>query len=228
MSVGIDCGLESRPVLSQKSAMATENVTHAVLVVATDEVGQAAEQALNAAGALRAKAVPGARQALAAIGSLGPHFLVIQAGHVPVPGMQAVKNMAELAASRPVPVLMVCGPLDATVEKQRAALGIADVLNMPFDRDAVVKWIKEAIEKAEAAKRESALRKQKQIQIQQRLRTASNKYAAMSEQAARERLNQPPPPVQDFASDDAAPPAPKDPAKPPDEPTWDGDRKSRS
>lgn len=209
--------------------MATENITYGVLVIASEEICPVAEKALGA-GALRAKAVTGARQALGAIGGLSPHFLVIEAGRIPVPAMQAVKNMAELSAGRPVAIIMICGPLDEAIEKQRAALGITTVLDNPYSTQVLVETIKAAIEKLEQARRDSQMRKAKQVQIQERLRSASNKYAAMSEAAARERLNMPPPsePVQDFASDDAAPAVEPDPNKPPDEPTWDGDRKSRS
>ena len=68
------------------------------------------------------------------------------------------------------------------------------------------------------------MRQQKQQLIRARLRTASDKYAAMSAEAAAERLaqNDTPSDVQDFASDDAAPPTEHDPNKPPNEPTWDG------
>jgi DNA-binding NtrC family response regulator len=204
--------------------MPTEKVTHSVLVVASEEVGQAAEKAFAAAGALHCKAVAGARPALAAIGTVKPHFLVIEAGRLPVPGMQAVKNMAELAASRPVPLIMVCGPLDATVEKMRTSLGIAHVLNSPFEAKAVVEFVKATIEKAQSVRRESEERKVKQMQIRQRLKSASDKYATMTEEAARMKLNPPPEPEPEVepVSDDDGPAIDPDPAKPPDKPTWDG------
>ena len=79
--------------------MATENITRAVLLVASEEIGLSASKVLNAAVGLSAKAVTGPRAALAAVAQLTPHFLVFEAGRVPVPAMQAVKNMAELTAS---------------------------------------------------------------------------------------------------------------------------------
>ena len=213
--------------------MATEKVTHAVLVIASENVGAVAERALNAAGAIHAKAVTGARPALGAIGSLGPHILVIEAGRLPVPAIQAVKNMAELSASRPVPVVMICGPLDETVEKMRTSLGIANVLNSPFDAKALVEYLKSSIEKAEqvrreamakmdASRRESEERKVKQMQIRQRLKSASDKYATMTEEAARMKLNPPPEPEPEPEPEDDGPAIEPDPPKRPDKPTWDG------
>ncbi|MCB9935421.1 MAG: hypothetical protein H6840_06990 [Planctomycetes bacterium] len=202
--------------------MATESITHGVLVVASETVGAQAGKLLSEQSGLRAKAVSGARQALAAIGQVNPHILVFEAGLVPVPAMQAVKNMAELAASRPVPLILLSGPLSAALEQQRATLGIVQVLDGTFDGAALLAAIRALIEKWENARRESQLRKQKQIQIQERLRSASNKYMAMSEEAAKQRLSQPD--VQDFASDDIAPAPEPDPTKPPDEPTWDGSK----
>jgi DNA-binding NtrC family response regulator len=202
--------------------MATEKVTHSVLIIASEEIGRSAEWAFAAAGALHSKAVAGARPALAAIASLKPHFLVIEAGRLPVPGMQAVKNMAELAASRPVPVVMICGPLDETFEKLRTSLGITHVLNSPFDAKAVVEYIKTTIEKAQAVRRESEERKVKQMQIRQRLKSASDKYATMTEEAARMKLNPPPEPELELPADDGETAIEPDPVKPPDKPTWDG------
>ncbi|MCA8913808.1 MAG: hypothetical protein KDB90_00250 [Planctomycetes bacterium] len=202
--------------------MATESITRGVLVVASEEIGAAATRRLDGQPGLRAKAVTGPRPALGAIGSFGPHILVFEAGRVPVPAMQAVKNMAELAASRPVPLIMVAGPLDEAVENQRENLGIVEVLDSPFDGAALADAVKALVEKWELARKESQLRKQKQVQIQERLRSASNKYMAMSEEAARLKLGIGNEELQDFASDDAAPPAEPDPTKPPDEPTWDG------
>src|SRR5690606_4381781 len=131
-------------------------------------------------------AAAGARQALAAVGQVNPHILVFEAGLVPVPAMQAVKNMAELAASRPVPLIMVGGPLSAALEPQRQALGIVQVLDGAFNGAALVEAIKALVEKWEQARRESQVRKAKQMQIQERLRSASNKYMAMSEEAAKQ------------------------------------------
>lgn len=210
--------------------MATENITRGVLLVASEEIGQAATTVLNAAVGISAKAVTGPRAALAAVAQLTPHFLVFEAGRVPVPAMQAVKNMAELTASRPVPVLMVDGPLDETVEKLKESLGIVQVLDGPYESAALLEAIKALVEKQEQARKDSQQRKLKQQQIRERLRSASDKYAAMSAEAAAMHLEmQKPeeeepekPQVQDFASDDVAPPAEPDPTKPPDEPTWDG------
>jgi DNA-binding NtrC family response regulator len=203
--------------------MATENLNYGVLVIASEEVGRAAEKALNAAGRLKAKAVTGARAALTSIGGVKPAFLVIEAACIPVPAIQAVKNMAELSASRPVPVIIVGGPLDETVEKQKTALGITQVLDSPFDAKAVVDLIKSTIEKAESVRRESEQRKVKQMQIRQRLKTASDKYATMSEEAARMKLNPPEPePEPEPASDSEEPAIEPDPPKRPDKPTWDG------
>lgn len=202
--------------------MATESITHGVLVVASEVIGVEAARLLGEQPGLRSKAVSGARQALAAVGQVNPHILVFEAGLVPVPAMQAVKNMAELAASRPVPLIMVGGPLSAALEPQRQALGIVQVLDGAFNGAALVEAIKALVEKWEQARRESHVRKAKQMQIQERLRSASNKYMAMSEEAAKQRLSQPD--VQDFASDDIAPAVEPDPNKPPDEPTWDGSK----
>jgi len=202
--------------------MATESITHGVLVVASEVIGVEAARLLGEQPGLRSKAVSGARQALAAVGQVNPHILVFEAGLVPVPAMQAVKNMAELAASRPVPLIMVGGPLSAALEPQRQALGIVQVLDGAFNGAALVEAIKALVEKWEQARRESQVRKAKQMQIQERLRSASNKYMAMSEEAAKQRLSQPD--VQDFASDDIAPAVEPDPNKPPDEPTWDGSK----
>lgn len=202
--------------------MATESITHGVLVVASEVIGVEAARLLGEQPGLRSKAVSGARQALAAVGQVNPHILVFEAGLVPVPAMQAVKNMAELAASRPVPLIMVGGPLSAALEPQRQALGIVQVLDGAFNGAALVEAIKALVDKWEQARRESQVRKAKQMQIQERLRSASNKYMAMSEEAAKQRLSQPD--VQDFASDDIAPAVEPDPNKPPDEPTWDGSK----
>lgn len=211
--------------------MATENITRGVLLVASEEIGRAATTMLNAAMGLKARAVTGPRAALAAVAQMTPHFLVFEAGRVPAPAMQAVKNMAELTASRTVPVIMVCGPLDESVEKLRSSLGITDVLESPYESKALLETLQAAVEKIEQARRDSQVRKQKQQQIRERLRSASDKYTAMSAEAAAARLAQNDEPaqdapqvteLQDFASDDAAPPAEADPTKPPDEPTWDG------
>jgi DNA-binding NtrC family response regulator len=202
--------------------MTTEKVTHSVLVIASEEIGRSAVKAFAIAGALHAKSVTGARPALAAIGSMKPNFLVIENGCLPVPGMQAVKNMAELAASRTVPLIMICGPLDAAIEKQRTSLGIVQVLNAPFDGKAVVEFIKATIERAQAVRRESEERKVKQMQIRQRLKSASDKYATMTEEAARMKLNPPPEPEPEPVIDEDGPAIDPDPAKPPDKPTWDG------
>lgn len=200
--------------------MATEKVTRGVLLVVSEEIGHAASAVLTAAGHLNPKAVTGPRAALGAIGQLQPQILVFEAGRVPVAAMQAVKNMAELAASRKVPVIMVCGPVDETVQQLSESLGIVKVLDEPYASAGLLEVIQEHFEKLEQARRDSQLRHQKQQQIRARLRNASDKYAAMSAEAAAEKLSQPE--VQDFASDDIAPPAEPDPNKPPNEPTWDG------
>ncbi|MCA8937671.1 MAG: hypothetical protein KDB68_15860 [Planctomycetes bacterium] len=204
--------------------MATEKVTRNVLLVASEEIGSAASKVLNSASGLHAQAVTGPRAALGAIGALKPHFIVFEAGRVPMPAMQAVKNMAELATARKVPVLMVCGPTDESIEQLRSSLGVVEVLDEPYESVALLKAIQDLIEKIEQARRDSQMRQQKQQLIRARLRTASDKYAAMSAEAAAERLaqNDTPSDVQDFASDDAAPPTEHDPNKPPNEPTWDG------
>jgi DNA-binding NtrC family response regulator len=202
--------------------MATESITRGVLLVASEEIGKSATDTLTGQGNLRVSAVTGPRAALAAVAQLTPHFLVFEAGRVPAPAMQAVKNMAELTASRPVPVIMICGPVEESIGNLTDSLGIAEVLDAPFDGSALLETLQRLIEKMEQARKESQLRRQKQQQIRERLRSASDKYAAMSAEAAAMRLQQPEPEVQDFASDDAAPPAEPDPNKPPDEPTWDG------
>lgn len=207
--------------------MATENITRGVLLVASEEIGQAAANVLNAAGGLNARAVTGPRAALAAVAQLTPYFLVFEAGRFPVPAMQAVKNMAELTASRPVPVLMVGGPLDETTAKLKDSLGVVQVLDAPFESKALLDAISALVDKIEAARRESQVRRAKQQQIRERLRSASDKYAAMSAEAAAMHLEmskRQKEEIQDFASDDAAPAVEPDPNKPPDEPTWDGSR----
>lgn len=202
--------------------MATEKVTRRVLILASEKIGQAATVVIGAAPNLSAKAVTSPRSALTSIAAYKPDFLVFEAGVIPVPAMQAIKNMGELAAAKKVPVIMVCGPLEDSVEQLRETLGIVEVLDEPYESKAVLEAIQGLIEKFEAARRESQMRKVKQQQIRERLRTASDKYAAMSAEAAAAKLNQPNPEVQDFASDDIAPPSEPDPTKPPDEPTWDG------
>jgi hypothetical protein len=199
--------------------MPTENLNYGVLVIASEGIGQVIELALNAAGRLKAKTVPGPRPALAAIGNVKPAFLVFETGRVPVPAMQAVKSMAELTAGRPVPLIMVGSALDETVEKLRTSLGISHVIST-LDAPAVVAAIKTTIEKAEAVRRESEQKKVKQMQIRQRLKTASDKYATMSEEAARMKLNPPPEPEPEPATDEpVVEPADE---KLPDKPTWDG------
>ena len=214
--------------------MATESITRGVLLVASEEIGQAATKVLNASGALNAKAVTGPRAALAAVAQLTPHFLVFEAGRVPVPAMQAVKNMAELSASRPVQVLMVCGPLQDSVEQLKETLGIVQVLDSPYESSALLEALKSRIEKMEQAKRDSQERKLKQQQIRERLRTASNKYAAMSAEAAamhleqrkREEEQEEQEENQSFedmvGNEDETPPTEPEADKPPDKPTWDG------
>ena len=208
--------------------MGTESITRGVLIVASEEIGSHAAKHIGEKPGLRSKSVTGARAALGAISSFAPHILVFEAGMVPVPAMQAVKNMAELAASRQVPLIMVCGPLDETAEKLRETLGIVEVLEGAYSTSALVEAIQALVDKWEQARQESQVRKQKQIQIQQRLRSASNKYMAMSEEAAKQKLEmskheqQAAQDLQDFASDDAAPPSEPDPDKPSVEPTWDG------
>src|SRR5690606_26637136 len=100
------------------------------------------------------------------------------------PAMQAVKNMAELTASRPVPVLMVGGPLDETTAKLKDSLGVVQVLDAPSESKALLDAISALVDKMEAARRESQVRRAKQQQIRERLRSASDKYAAMSAEAA--------------------------------------------
>ncbi|MCA8920024.1 MAG: hypothetical protein KDB32_13165, partial [Planctomycetes bacterium] len=121
--------------------MATEKVTRNVLLVASEEIGSAASKVLNSATGLHAQAVTGPRAALGAIGALKPHFIVFEAGRVPMPAMQAVKNMAELATARKVPVLMVCGPTDESIEQLRSSLGVVEVLDEPYESVALLKAI---------------------------------------------------------------------------------------
>jgi DNA-binding response OmpR family regulator len=194
-----------------------------VLLVVSAEVGEVARADVAAVGTYRVKAVTGARNALAAIADTKPQVLVFESGLVPTPAMQAVRNMAELTASRKVPIIMICGPLDPAQEKLRVSLGISEVLDGPYNPKTLLLAIQHEITKIDKQLEDTRLRRQ----------TASNRYATLTEETARQRLNPDAPPIpeapespaapdiQDFASDDAAPPATEKPSEPKD-PTWDG------
>lgn len=132
----------------------------------------------EAANGLTVKAVGSIKEALTTISTARPQALFIEAGAAQPQHIVAAKQLAELSASRKVPVVMFGGPLDPALDAKRASIGIVTVLDGAFQFDAAVEAITAAISAIDETLRAQQTRteqQRRQAQIRQRLAQASMK-----------------------------------------------------
>lgn len=162
--------------------MAAGNVKRNILLIAQTSVALRASVELTATGKVTVKAASTIKEAMTAIPQLKPTLLVVECGSVHTGHIIAAKQLAELSASRKVPIVIVGGPLDAATAASRPNLGVVAVVDGEWDTEAVMAAVgpvfeemdqkvreKQAVEDARMAK------VNKQQQIRDRLAQAAAK-----------------------------------------------------
>lgn len=161
---------------------------------------------------LLVKAVSTVKEVLTSIPTARPHCLVLQNNMAMPQHILAAKQLADLSASRKVPVVIFGGPLDPALDEKKANIGITDVVDGDYRLGPVLEAIKTAIgrvDKAMLELRQAAEAKQKAAQqkleadrrrqqIQERLARASQKLQALPPDYGAEPPEPPPPPKKQF------------------------------
>jgi len=185
----------------------TTSAKRPILLMARPEVLETARLELSDSALLTVKAVSTVKDALTSIPAARPVCLVFQNNMAMPQHILAAKQLADLSASRKVPVVIFAGPLEAALAEKKANLGITDVVDGDYKLAPVLEAIKTAIGrvdkvladakaaqeakmKAAQQKREADLRRQ---QIQERLMRASQKLQALPPDYGVEPLDKEPP-----------------------------------
>jgi len=162
--------------------MATEAVKRPVLLLASPATALRGSVDLLASGVVSVKAVATVKEALTSIPMMRPAVLVIESGAAQSAHIVAARQLAELSASRKVPIVIVGGPLDEATESKRQSLGIAAVIDGAWNGAAVIEAIKPIIEEMDRQLREKQAAEdarmgaaRKQNQIRERLAQAAQK-----------------------------------------------------
>lgn len=130
-----------------------------LLIIADEASLENVRMELADAGPFRVKAVTTAREALAAVPSVQPHAVLIQAGMVQARQLLMLRQVAELAASRKVPVVMFQGPLDEELEERRQQLGIAQVVDGEYRLAPVLEALRGCIARIDQLRRTDQIRR---------------------------------------------------------------------
>ncbi|MBX3474302.1 MAG: hypothetical protein KF754_07960 [Planctomycetes bacterium] len=190
----------------------TTSAKRSIVLLVRPEILETARMELADTAILLVKAVTTVKEALTSIPAARPHCLVFQNNMAMPQHILAAKQLADLSASRKVPVVIFGGPLDPALDEKKANLGITDVVDGEYKLAPVLEAIKTAIArvdkplleakaaqeakvKAAQQKREADLRRQ---QIQERLMRASQKLQALPPDYGAEPPEPPPPPKKQF------------------------------
>jgi len=175
--------------------MASERRTvpnmRSIVLLASDELLSTARMELADAGPFKVKAVDTVKAALAALPTTQPHALVVELGKASAVQLRTLRDVAELAASRKVPIVIFGGELPEDLESRREALQIWGTATGPYRVGPVLEAVRRAIGMADQRKRTDEVRR--------KLATASQKL----------RPVQPPPETPETPEEDS-PAAPID------------------
>lgn len=130
-----------------------------VVVVADETLLETIRMELADAAPLRVKAVSNIQDALKAIPAAQPHALLIQNGKAQPRQMMIARQIADLAASRKVPIVIFGGPLDPALELKRSDYGIYEVVDGGYVLAKVLEALKTAIGKIDALRRTDHIRR---------------------------------------------------------------------
>jgi PleD family two-component response regulator len=130
-----------------------------VLVIADEQTLETVRMELADGGPFRVKAATGAREAIAAVPSTQPHAILIQSGRVQARQILMLKQLAELASSRRVPIVMFEGPLEDELEERRNELGIAQVVDGVYRLAPVLEAMHGCIRQVEQMRRTEQIRR---------------------------------------------------------------------
>jgi FixJ family two-component response regulator len=112
-----------------------------LLLVADAAILQQAATELAEAGPFRVKAYPTPQKALPGIPAAQPYLLVVQNG-ASIRQLMMARQVAELAGSRKVPIVMFGGPLDEDLNSQRQRVGIWEVVEGDFQLTPVLEAVR--------------------------------------------------------------------------------------
>jgi DNA-binding NtrC family response regulator len=140
-----------------------------ILLLAPEDVLSEARMELSDAGPLRVKAVSNVKEALNAIPSAQPHVLVIQVGLAGARQILTLRNVADLAASRKVPVVMFGQELPEDLDSRREKLHIHEVVPKPYRLGPVLEAIRAAMTYADKLRHTDEVRR-KLARASQKLR----------------------------------------------------------
>lgn len=162
--------------------MATGRVKRSILLLAQPSIALRANMELTATGKVTVKSASTIKDALRAIPQTQPAVLIIESGTAQTGHIIAAKQLAELSASRKVPIVIVGGPLDAATVASRPALGIVAVIDGDWDTEAVLAAIQpifdemdQKAQEKQAAEDARMAKFNKQQQIRDRLAQAAQK-----------------------------------------------------
>ncbi|MCC7509065.1 MAG: hypothetical protein IT464_06795 [Planctomycetes bacterium] len=130
-----------------------------VVVVADETLLETIRMELADAAPLRVKAVSNMQEALKAIPAAQPHALLIQNGKAQPRQLMIARQIADLAASRKVPIVIFGGPLDPALELKRNDYGIYEVVDGGYVLAKVLEALKTAIGKIDALRRTDHIRR---------------------------------------------------------------------
>lgn len=168
-----------------------------ILLLAQPGVVELASVQLAATGHFQVKTTSSVKEALTAIPAARPWALLLQADAVQPQHIVAARQLAELSASRKVPIVVFGGPLDAATEARREALGIVHVVDGNFEVMAIEGAIQAAIAPMEEKAREEMERAQQQREAQQARLDQQRKAAQIRERLAQAAAKLKPPPSYD-------------------------------
>jgi DNA-binding NtrC family response regulator len=134
--------------------MATAKVKRSVLLLAQPAIALRANMELTATGKVSVKSASTVKEALTAIPQARPAVLIIESGTANTGHIMTAKQLAELSASRKVPIVIVGGPLDAATVASRPALGIAAVIDGEWNTQAVLDAIEPIFNEMDEKERE--------------------------------------------------------------------------
>ncbi len=118
-----------------------------VLVAAQDLLEQLTRDLSD--GGLLVRAFASAQQAVAALPKAQPHALVVQQGQAQPRQLIMARQLAELAASRKVPVVLFGVPDDESLDQLKAKIGILETLGSEFTPEQLLEAVRGAILKVD-------------------------------------------------------------------------------
>ena len=123
-------------------AKPTTSAKRSIVLLARPEILETARMELADSAILLVKAVSTVKEVLTSIPTARPHCLVLQNNMAMPQHILAAKQLADLSASRKVPVVIFGGPLDAALDEKKANIGITDVVDGDYKLGPVLEAIK--------------------------------------------------------------------------------------